>query len=95
MKASDVVLGQRYRWTRHDFEGVATSRIEYVTGCWQIELKNMYVDKDGKPDTYGFWVDEGEIAEIENMEQESASTNTGEASRTGGPQDGPSNLSSH
>lgn len=95
MKASDVVLGKKYRWTRHDYEGVAIARIEYMTGCWQIELSNMYKDKEGKPSTEGFWIDEGEIAEIENVKQESTSTNTGEAPRTGGPQDGPSSIPFH
>lgn len=88
MKHEDIVLGQKYRWTRHEYTGIANARIEYLTGCWQVELERARLDKEGQHIVQGRWIDVGEIAEIGKAPN--AKENT--FAPKGGPQNGPCNL---
>lgn len=42
------------------FEGIATSRIEYINGCIQYSVKPNTLDKDGKPQD-AQWFDQGQL----------------------------------
>ena len=42
-------LGQRVRCTVTGFEGIATTRVEWLNGCTQYLVKPPAVQKDGEP----------------------------------------------
>lgn len=58
-----VKLGQKVRDIITGFEGTATGRTEYLTGCVQISIVPP-VDKDGKVQE-GHWFDEDRLQIIE------------------------------
>lgn len=43
------ILGQRVRDITTGFEGLATSRVEYLNGCVQYLVKPKCITKDGEP----------------------------------------------
>jgi hypothetical protein len=57
-----IELGKKYQDKFTGFVGVATARIEYVTGCTQF-LLTPHVDKDGKK-VDGEWFDEIRIGNV-------------------------------
>jgi len=56
-----VTLGERYRDVVSGWEGVATARYEYMNGCVRIEISGS--DKDGKPESFVFDVQQIEAVE--------------------------------
>lgn len=60
-------LGSLLRDKVSEFEGIATSRIEYLNGCIQYCLDGK-IDKDGKRPK-GEWIDEGQLTELVSAEQ--------------------------
>ena len=53
-------IGQKMRCKITGFEGIATSKIEYLNGCIQYCIKPK-MDKDGK-------MPEGEFIDVEQLE---------------------------
>jgi len=62
-KVLDEVLGKTVKDIVTDFVGIATAKIEYLTGCNQYEVKPK-VDKDGKYQD-SKWFDENHIAVVD------------------------------
>lgn len=56
-----IELGKKYRDNISGFEGVATARFEYLTGCIRYCLESG--GKDGKPEEWIF--DEQRLEEVE------------------------------
>lgn len=73
---TDVILGGRYRDHVSGWEGTATARYEYMNGCVRIEISGA--DKDGKPESFVF-----DVQQIEPVEPQLAEPATTQA--TGGP----------
>lgn len=57
----DVVLGRKYRDTVSGWEGTATARYQYMNGCIRIEIAGA--DKDGKPESFVF-----DVQQIEELD---------------------------
>jgi hypothetical protein len=74
--ARKIKLGKRYRDDVTGFEGVATSRTEYIYGCRRIGLEFLH---DGEVKTHSF--DEPGLTEIGDKPVVSP---TAEERRTGG-----------
>ena len=70
-----VILGERYRDVVSGWEGVATARYEYMNGCVRIELGGA--DKDGKPESFVF--------DVQQLEAVAAPAVPVKAAATGGP----------
>lgn len=51
---AQIELGGRYRDTVTGFEGVATGRVEYLTGCEQVYLEGS---REGGKDASTCWAD--------------------------------------
>lgn len=52
MDESRIDLGSRYRDAVTGYTGVATSRTEYLQGCFRIQLERL--DENGKPEGFAF-----------------------------------------
>lgn len=61
------MLGNRYRDAVSKWEGVATARYEYMNGCVRVELSGC--DKDGKPDSFAFDVEQVEPVDAPPVER--------------------------
>ena len=57
-----TVLGATYRDRITGFEGVATGRCEYITGCNQVLLAPRYLNDGRAPDPA--WVDEQRVERV-------------------------------
>ena len=57
MRASDVALGEPYRDKVSGWNGIAMGRIEYMNGCWQIQLGGS----DDKDEPKSYWFDDVQI----------------------------------
>jgi len=78
-----VTLGKKYRDKVHGFEGVATSRHEYLTGCTRITLERLSADgTEIKRETF----DEPELEKVPGRAKGSSPKKTDR----GGPRDMPS-----
>ncbi len=55
-----IELGQRVKDKITGFEGIATARVEYLTGCIQYCLKPEKLDEKGKM-IEGEYIDEGQL----------------------------------
>lgn len=75
--AKTVKLGDKYRDKVSGWEGVATARYEYMNGCVRIEISHH--DKDGKPESFVF-----DIQQIEAVKAEPVKVLR---RATGGPRD--------
>lgn len=64
MATEQIELGDKARCIVTGFEGIVTSRIEYLNGCVQLCLKPL-VDKDGK-DRDGIFID---IQQVEYVDK--------------------------
>lgn len=66
-----IELGSHVRDRITSFEGIATARIEYLTGCVQYAVTPNRVDKDGKR-MDGDWIDVGRLVVISEPDAELA-----------------------
>lgn len=57
----ELQLGAKYRDKVSGWEGTATARYEYMNGCVRVEIGGA--DKDGKPESFVF-----DIQQIEPVE---------------------------
>lgn len=70
----NLVLGRKYKETVLGREGVAISRIEYLSGCDRVELQWLNKDNEAK----SLWIDITQLADVEVVN-----------AKPGGPQDEP------
>ncbi len=76
-----IKLGSRVRDTITGFEGILTSRTEYLYGCVRVGVEPTGLDKDGNiPETGHF--DEQRIAFIKTIPMEKSEESN---ATTGGP----------
>ena len=83
-KNKDINLGKKMRCQITGFEGIATSKIEYLNGCFQYCLKPQ-VDKDGKV-LDGEWVDVEQLEIVKEKKVETGRTNVGGDNKADTPQ---------
>lgn len=57
-----IELGSKARDTVSGWEGVVTARYEYLNGCERYEIGGA--DKDGKPETFVFDVQQIEVLDV-------------------------------
>lgn len=64
----EIKLGDKVRDKVTGFEGIATSRTEYLNGCFQIEITPKMKKKDAiKPeDLVGMAIDEQQLERVGN-----------------------------
>lgn len=74
----EIILGEKYRDSITNFEGIAVAKCEYLYGCKQTQLEG--VDSNGEPKTW--WFDNQRITEMEEKKPEPEYYPTG----GGGPQ---------
>lgn len=72
-----IVLGNTYKDTVTGFEGVATGRCKYISGCYQVLLSPKCIDVGTKLESH--WFDVQRLEEIKNE------TITLDNSKTPGP----------
>jgi hypothetical protein len=70
-----ITLGSKVRDTITGFEGIATARAEYLSGCVRILVQPYGLTKDGKM-FEGEWIDQG-LLEAVKAEKENATDVTG------------------
>lgn len=58
-------LGKKFRDPITDYEGTAIARIEYLSGCFHLELQRA--GKEGKPESE--WFDEERVVPVEGAEE--------------------------
>jgi hypothetical protein len=79
----DIQLGQRYRDRVTGLTGIVTGRCEYLNGCIQWLVKPP-LDKDGKSRD-GEWIDEGQLAYVDDGLSQGPTTPPPPSSKPGGP----------
>lgn len=85
-----VILGNKYRDTISEWEGVATGRFDYLNGCQRVMLAGS---KDGKPEEFVF--DVQQLVDLDGNPADSAPAKEKESSkRVGGPRSAPSRTGS-
>lgn len=67
MKASKLSLGSKVRDTVSGWEGIATSKTEWMNGCVRIGVDGA--DKDGAPKAYTFDVEQIELVEAKKVKR--------------------------
>jgi hypothetical protein len=77
-----IALGDKVRDSISGFDGIATGRFEYLSGCVRIEVTPDRLDKDGKLIDYAV-IDELRLVVISHAAAQSAEI-------TGGPRAGSS-----
>ena len=83
-KNKDTNLGKKMRCKITGFEGIATSKVEYLNGCFQYCLKPQ-VDKDGKI-LEGEWVDVEQLEIVKSEKVNTERTNVGGGNKADTPQ---------
>ena len=78
--APDVQFEKLYRDRITGFEGVCTGICRYVSGCDQVLLQPIGLDKDGKRKE-SIWIDDERLIDVD------AKVKVARTSRRGGPQD--------
>lgn len=73
-----LVLGEKYRDVVSGWEGVLTARYDYMNGCTRVEISGA--DKDGKPESFVF-----DVQQVEHVAAEPLTL--AEPRKTGGPRD--------
>jgi hypothetical protein len=68
-----IILGNKYKDTISDFEGIATARTEYLFGCVRILLESKEL-VSGKP-VEDMWFDEPRLIEAEDKKSVIGMTN--------------------
>jgi len=80
-----IKLGSKVKNIVNGFEGVATGRAEYLTGCNQYLVNPARLDKDGKlMDSQ--WFDEGVLVVVAAPSKALASVGNNPMVANGGPQ---------
>jgi hypothetical protein len=80
-----IKLGSKVRDIVNGFEGIATGRAEYLTGCTQYLVAPQKTDKDGKV-TESYWLDEGRLVVLAAPTKAVAAIGTQPTVAAGGPQ---------
>lgn len=79
-----VTLGKTYRDKITGYEGVATARCTYFTGCVQVTLEGSYsVEKNEMP---SWWVDENRLELVRKVKAKKIAVKKKEPA---GPQNSP------
>lgn len=84
MSAHTIELGAKARDRVSGWEGIVTSRYEYLNGCERYELSGT--DKDGKPEGFVFDVQQLEVIAAPEPALVRTPEPTRRLRRTGGPQ---------
>lgn len=96
MTAHKFKLGQRLRCTVTGFEGIATTRVEYLNGCVQYCVKPPCAEpKDGEPMKLpeGNYIDDAQLVLVDEgiLDPPASEQKLSEAS-VGGPSHAEGNL---
>jgi hypothetical protein len=65
MSVNEIQLGNRVRDIVSGFEGIATSRVEYLNGCVQLCIRAKAVDNKYE-DASSVYVDIGQVEKIDD-----------------------------
>lgn len=76
-----ITLGSRVRDSLTGFEGIATSRTDYLYGCTHIGVTPEKLDKDGKVQASEFFDEQ----RIEVLKKDSPRVSADSSARSGGP----------
>ena len=74
-KKKDTNLGKKMKCIVTGFEGIATSKIEFLNGCFQYCLKPPIDEKGKMPD--GEWIDVEQLELVRKTPVRTKRTNTG------------------
>lgn len=81
-----VNLGEKVEDTITGFKGIAVGKVEYLYGCWQIQIEG--VDQDKQPKTW--WFDEQRVVKVKSTEEDvKPIVPIVDLRRSGGPQNKP------